>query len=113
MLHRLVEGGPMTASALTASEHVSQQAVAQRLDLLRPTGYVAFAPDPADRRRKLVSITAEGRALLKAISMSREDWLARAIASEVAVDELPDLVKAIELLDRLATADLRPELPLR
>lgn len=113
MLQQLVERGPMSASDLASSEHVSQQAIAQRLDLLKPTGYVALEADPADRRRKLVRLTDAGRAVLDAVSATKEDWLARAIVAIIEDEELPVLAKAIELLDRLASADLRPENPLR
>ena len=113
MLQRLAETDAMSASTLAAREHVTQQAIAQRLDLLKPTGYIAIAPDPTDRRRKLVTITDAGREFLRTLSTSKEDWLARAIAAEVDASETPALEEAITLLDRLAAVDLRPESPLR
>jgi DNA-binding MarR family transcriptional regulator len=113
MLQRLVERGAMSASDLAASEHVTQQAIAQRLDLLKPTGYVELTPDPQDRRRKLVTITDAGRALLDTLAVASEEWLARAIAATVEKDELETLAKAVDLLDRLAAADTRPENLLR
>jgi DNA-binding MarR family transcriptional regulator len=113
MLRRLVDSGPMSASELAASEHVTQQAVAQRLALLTPFGYVQKTPDPTDKRRMLVEITAEGRALLDSLSTSGQNWLALAIQAVVQPAEIPDLRTAVELLDRLARADLRPDTPLR
>lgn len=104
-LQRLADRGPMTITALAASEHVSHQAIAKRVETLRLRGHVVLEPDPSDRRRKLVRITAAGRGLLRRIA-GREDWLARAISAVVAEDELPTLAKAVELLGRLASAEL-------
>lgn len=106
MMRRLVECGPMTASQLASTEHVSQQAIAQRLDLFKPTGYLALAPDPDDRRRKLVSITDKGREFLDELSAGDREWLTRAIDAVISEDELPALAAAIGLLDRIASADL-------
>lgn len=108
MLRRLAERGPMTASALASTEHVTQQAIAQRLALLKPAGCVRTTPDPADKRRVLVELTAEGRALLENPPGSGQGWLARAIDAVVDPAELPALAKAVELLERLAEADLSP-----
>jgi DNA-binding MarR family transcriptional regulator len=113
MLRRLAERGPMTASALAATEHVTQQAIAQRLALLKPTGYIETAPDPADKRRVLVRLTGEGQTLLENLSASGQDWLARAIEAVIEPGERQHLGKAVELLERLAEADLRPDTPLR
>lgn len=106
MMRRLVECGPMSASELAASEHVSQQAIAQRLELLGPMELLEMSPDPNDRRRKLVSITQKGRDLLAGLSASEEEWLARAIAESVSGAELPELSSAIRLIDRIASCDL-------
>ena len=106
MMRRLVERGPMSASDLAASEHVSQQAVAQRIEMLRPMDVLVLSPDPNDRRRKLVSLTPKGRDLLARLSESEEEWLARAISGSVGPEELPALSSAIQLLDRIASYDL-------
>lgn len=106
MMRRLVERGPMSASELAASEHVSQQAIAQRLELLRPMDYLELSPDPDDHRRKLVSITQKGLDLLARLAASEEEWLARAISESVSPEELPALSSAIRLIDRVASCDL-------
>lgn len=57
MMRRLFVCGSMTVSQLADAEHVSQQAISQRLDLLAPTGYLSLAADETDRRRKFVTLT--------------------------------------------------------
>lgn len=110
MLQRLAENGPMAVSELAESEHVTHQAIGKRVSGLLPGGYVVLETDPSDRRRKVVRITDAGRSLLDMIA-TREDWLARRIAAVVTEDELPTLTKAVELLGRLAAADVPDRQP--
>jgi DNA-binding MarR family transcriptional regulator len=102
ILRRLRLEGSMTAAALAAAEHVTHQAITQVINGLKREGLVEAAPDPADGRKWLLSITAEGNRLFDAVNASRTAWLADAIEFTVAEDELPALDKAIELLERLA-----------
>jgi DNA-binding MarR family transcriptional regulator len=104
---RLVNEGPATAASLAAAEHVSQQAIAQSLAGLKASGLVSVQPDPADRRKSLLTVTAAGRALFETIMASRDDWLIRAIELAVSPDERACLDHAIELLERLGEVDLR------
>lgn len=108
MLRRLEDKGPLSVSALAAAEHVSQQAITQRLALFDPTGYVACEPDPSDRRRKLIGITPTGRALLASFSANGETWLAQALDRSVPPEEQPSLEAVIDLLNRLASAAPQP-----
>lgn len=109
VLVRLINEGPATASALATAEHVSQQAIAQSAAALKTARLVAVKPDPKDRRKSLLSATAAGRRLIDSINASRDAWLNRAIESVVSPGERPALDKAIELLERLADADLGPD----
>jgi DNA-binding MarR family transcriptional regulator len=113
MMQRLADNGPMTAAALAAAEHVTKQAVAQRLAAMQPGGLVETAPDPADGRKILVTLSPAGRALLEKLHQTREAWLARAIETELGGAERPALRTAVELLERLASADLSPEIEIR
>ena len=85
MLKRLDTEGELSVSTLAAYEHVSQQAITQRLELLRSTGYVTQHADSKDRRRRLVGLTDEGHAFLAHVTASQTTWLAHAI--EYALDD--------------------------
>jgi DNA-binding MarR family transcriptional regulator len=113
MLQRLADNGPMTAAALAAAEHVTKQAIAQRLAAMQPGELIETAPDPADGRKVLVVLSPAGRALLEKLHRTREAWLVRAIESELSEAERPALRTAVELLERLASADLSPEVEIR
>lgn len=107
ILKRLRDDGPTTAATLAIAEHVSQQAIAQHVTALRDAGLVKTARDPNDGRKALISITRNGLRLFDAVAESRNAWLTRAIASQVPAKEQPALAKAVELLERLAAADIR------
>jgi DNA-binding MarR family transcriptional regulator len=107
VLARIIDEGPTTASALAAGEHVTQQAIAQSLATLKERGLVEKQADPSDGRKSLVSATASGRELMETITVSREEWLTRAVDAAVKPGERPLLAEAIELLERIADVELR------
>ncbi|MFF0742938.1 MarR family winged helix-turn-helix transcriptional regulator [Streptomyces sp. NPDC004111] len=60
--------GAMDQGTLGALAHLDKSTAAPLLDRLRRRGLVEFAQDEADRRRKLVSVTDEGRSLAEALA---------------------------------------------
>lgn len=113
LLQRLSDFGPATAASLAAAEHVSQQAIAQSVATLKAAGVVETKPDTSDRRKVMISMTVAGRQLFQRLRATREAWLARAIDSVIGPRERATLDKAIDLLERLAAADLSPEIEIR
>jgi DNA-binding MarR family transcriptional regulator len=109
VLSRIIDEGPTTAAALAAAEHVTQQAIAQSLATLENRGLVTKSRDPGDGRKSLVGSTKSGQALVAGIKASREAWLNRAIAAAVKPDERAALETTIEILQRIADVDLRPD----
>jgi DNA-binding MarR family transcriptional regulator len=106
VLGRIIDEGPTTAAALAAGEHVTQQAIAQSLATLKQRGLVQKQADPSDGRKSLVTATAAGRELRESLTVSREEWLTRAIDAAVKPEERPLLTEAIELLERIADVEL-------
>jgi len=102
ILRRLRHEGPSTAASLATAEHVTHQAITQNLSELKHAGLVEATPDPTDGRKKLISVTAAGNNLFESVSASRNAWFTHAIEAAFSESELPDLDKAIELLERLA-----------
>jgi DNA-binding MarR family transcriptional regulator len=107
VIKRLRNGGPTTASALAAVEHVSHQAITQTLAALKRAGLVRSAADPTDGRKSVISVTPAGNRLFESAIVSRDAWLARAIGHVVSPRERAALEKSIELLERLADAERR------
>jgi DNA-binding MarR family transcriptional regulator len=108
VLGRIIDEGPTTAAALAAGEHVTQQAIAQSLATLKQRGLVQKQADPSDGRKSLVTATAAGRELRESLTVSREEWLTRAIDAAVKPEERALLREAIELIERIADVELHP-----
>ncbi|MGW1408290.1 MarR family winged helix-turn-helix transcriptional regulator [Streptomyces sp. NPDC002403] len=106
VLASVVREGPITAARLAAVEHVSAQAIAQSLAVLKAAGLVHGEPDPKDGRKKLMSADPSATELIDKLLTGRAVFLARAIEKVVAPHERTDMDKAIELLERLADADV-------
>ncbi|MFE5690931.1 MarR family winged helix-turn-helix transcriptional regulator [Streptomyces sp. NPDC056512] len=106
VLASVVREGPVTAARLASLEHVSAQAIAQSLAVLRAAGLIHGEPDPQDGRKKLMSADPSATELVDRLLTGRASFLARAIDQVLASDQHEDVEKAIELLERLADADL-------
>ncbi len=104
LVRRIEEEGETTASSLAASEHVSQQAIAQSLAVLRQEGLVETGKDPKDERKSLVRVTEKGRASIQAYLIRHTKWLVLRIESRIVPEERVLLEKAIEVIERLASA---------
>jgi len=105
VLGRLDRCGALSVSDLAAAERVRPQSMAQTVGDLEADALVEREPDPDDRRRALVKLTAAGKARIEADRAAREGWLVKAL------DELPDadretIERAVEILARLAEADV-------
>ena len=101
-LGRIAKEGPTTVSALAASEHVRHQSMAETVAALRQAGLVAAKSDPTDGRKTLVSTTSAGRKLISTIGPAREAWLEAAIEQNLTPAERRTLLKAADIMERLA-----------
>lgn len=101
MLARLARDGSESPTALAEMERVRPQAMASTLALLEQRGFVGRSPDAADRRRSIVAITDEGRAML-AERRSESVHRLGAVLDEFTAEERATLASALPLLDRLA-----------
>ena len=57
-------GGPMAAGAVGARVHITSGTMTSVLDTLERNGYIERLADPRDRRRVLVEVTPEAKAVL-------------------------------------------------
>ena len=101
-LARLDRGGPMTAAELARLERISQQSIGATVAALQERGLVGRAPDPADGRRSILSLSVEGRALLERRRSARSDHLSEALESAFTRAEVKQLQVAAPLIERLA-----------
>lgn len=96
-----LEGGPATTSNLARAEGMRPQSMGAVVAALEAAGLVAGAPDPADGRQTLLSMTEHCRARLTQGRAARQDWLSRMIDTRLSAEEQEQLAAAIPLLHRL------------
>ncbi|MFT3905178.1 MAG: MarR family transcriptional regulator [Steroidobacteraceae bacterium] len=102
VIGRLEREGPATATALARAERMRPQSMGACVAVLQAAGLVAGAPDPADGRQILLSLTPACRELIKDERSARQDWLVQALRQHLAPDEQARLTASVELLRRLA-----------
>jgi DNA-binding MarR family transcriptional regulator len=92
---RAIAEGAASASDLGRELGVSKQAAAKTIAVLEERGYIAREPDPADGRRRRLTVTKEGKALLRTgaeiFDRLREGW-----AEQIGSDRLEALESALE-----------------
>jgi DNA-binding MarR family transcriptional regulator len=90
---------PITASALADRLGVTKQAAGKTVDVLEARGWVARTDDPDDARRRLLVLTAPGRALL---SLSGEilDQLCAERRAAVGADDFAAFERALRSMTR-------------
>ena len=110
----VIEGadGPLTPSEISERVLVASATMTATLDLLESRGWVVRAPNPADRRSVLVSITEEGRATadrflpgIRAVEL--------ALMSSLTPKERDQLLRLLaKVLARAAEVAEQPVIPL-
>jgi DNA-binding MarR family transcriptional regulator len=101
-LARLDRDGPNTAAALARLERISPQSMGSTLAGLEIRGLIERAPDPADGRRIILSVSELGLQLIHDRRSARNQQLAAALAAEFSAEELALLERTAGLLERLA-----------
>ncbi len=100
-LLRLEMDGAATASTLARAEGMRPQSIAPVIAALEAAGLVRGAPDPADGRQTLLSLTPACRTWLEEGRAARQDWLTRALQARLSRQEQDEVAKAVGLLKRL------------
>ncbi|WP_213955376.1 MarR family transcriptional regulator [Variovorax sp. dw_954] len=100
-LLRLERQEAATVTELATAEGVRSQSMGATVASLIEAGYVKGAPDPADGRRTLLSLTPQARKTIRQVRAAREDWLQRTISARYSPTEQKQLRSAVRLLQRL------------
>lgn len=100
-LLRLDKDGAATASTLARAEGMRPQSIAPVIAALGAAGLVSCAPDPADGRQTLLSLTPSCRKWLEEGRAARQDWLSRALQARLSPREQAEVARAVALLKRL------------
>lgn len=101
VLARLEDAGPATTADLARAEFVRPQSMRLTLGALEAQGLIERAPDPADGRKSVVSVTDTGRTTLAEVRAAKRNWLAEAVAAELDGAERRTVAEAATLIERL------------
>ncbi|MCX4637505.1 MarR family transcriptional regulator [Streptomyces sp. RPA4-5] len=102
VLSRLERAESATTSELARAEQITPQAMGMTLAGLGQRGLVERRPDPADRRRVVISVTEAGQRALRERRGVRAEQLAEALATGgFTRAELETLRAAAPLIERL------------
>nr|WP_052434834.1 winged helix DNA-binding protein [Streptacidiphilus melanogenes] len=75
--------------------------MAATVSSLAEAGLVERRPDPADGRRRVIALTAEGRRRAEESRQARGEWLAAQLQSKCTEDERQTVIAAMSVLERL------------
>jgi DNA-binding MarR family transcriptional regulator len=92
--------GPLSAGEIAEHEKVQPPSMTRVLAVLEERALITRTPHPSDRRQQLVTLTAEGRSLLKADRRQREAWLAKRLA-ELSPEDRELLRAAAPVIERI------------
>lgn len=90
--------GPLTPSELAEIERVKRPTATRTLGVLTDAGLVDRAPDPADGRSALVSVTPAGRERLRRLRGRKNAYLARRMR-DLPPRDVETLERAAEILE--------------
>ena len=101
-LATIARHGPLTPSELATRERIQRPTATRVLARLEETGLVLRAPDPADRRSSLVTVSPAGAALLEEQRTRKDAFLSERVEA-LGDHDRATLERAASLLeDRLA-----------
>jgi DNA-binding MarR family transcriptional regulator len=100
-LATLERRGEMTPGELADHEKVQPPSMTRVIAALEDRGLVGRTPHATDRRQVVLTVTAQGRAVVEQSRRLREAWLARQL-EELTQEELEALRAAAPILEKLS-----------
>ena len=95
--------GPLSPSELAQRERIKRPTATRILGHLEAAGLLERVRDPDDGRCSILSVTADGRALLRRMRARKTAYLAHQI-SALHPDEVAVLERAADVLERMLCA---------
>jgi DNA-binding MarR family transcriptional regulator len=92
--------GPLAPGELAQRERIKPPTATRILGHLERAGLVERVRDPADGRSSILSIAAEGRALLRRVRARKTAYLAQNL-QQLDSDDLAALERAADVLERM------------
>jgi DNA-binding MarR family transcriptional regulator len=96
--------GPLTPSELAEIERVKRPTATRIIGQLEGGGLVTKAPDPSDGRACLVSVSPEGKALLRRLRKRKNAYISRRLR-ELDPEDHAALERAADVLEQMLEGD--------
>jgi DNA-binding MarR family transcriptional regulator len=109
---RFVRGDGMRLTELASLAGITKQSAGEAVDDLARLGYVERFPDPADRRAKLIRLTARGEEA-RGVGAGLFAELEKRWAERYGSDRLADLRQMLEEIAARESPQAVPELAIR
>jgi DNA-binding MarR family transcriptional regulator len=97
----LYNHGELLSSALAQMEKVTTQSMSQIINHLYEQNYIHKTPSEEDKRKVLLSLTAEGRTLVEDSRQRKQEWLAHSLREKVSPAEKDLLMEALKIMTKL------------
>ena len=101
VMFNIAQGNGTVAEIARETEY-ARQSVQRLADVLVADGLAAYAPDPEDRRRQLITLTAKGSTLLAEMEADFDRWskrLVHALGKKSVIKTIEDLHELRRVLD--------------
>ena len=93
--------GELLSSALAQMEKVTTQSMSQIINHLYELNYIHKTPSEEDKRKVLLSLTAEGKAFVEDSRQRKQEWLAHSLREKVSSAEKDLLMEALKIMTKL------------
>lgn len=104
-LGRLYRQGQLLPSELATLAKVKAQTMSQILKKMEKQNVIVRNPCETDKRKTFISLTDSGRKLVKQIRYERDEWLTNAIRKNLNREERRILIRAIDIIKKLAESE--------
>jgi DNA-binding MarR family transcriptional regulator len=101
VLATLKTHGPHTLGELAERERVSAPSMNRTVNCLEESGWLTRTPDEADRRKVIIDLTEDGRAIVEETVRRRDAWLETVLA-DLSDDERATLAAAAAIMREAA-----------
>lgn len=92
--------GPLKPGELAEVERISAPSMTRTINCLVDRGLVSSEDNPSDGRSKVLTLTADGAAVLERTARARDDWMFRQLQG-LSAEEIAMLEGATAVLNRV------------
>jgi DNA-binding MarR family transcriptional regulator len=101
VMFNIAQGNGSVAEIARATDY-ARQSIQRLADTLVADGLATYAPDPEDRRKKVITLTAEGSRVLAEMETYFDHWskrLVKTLGRESVIETIEDLQELKRVLD--------------